>query len=259
MPELNPSLFFACRIIVGQTRSFPPSSSLPSSALKPIFFLFFFFYSIIRLRSEFFLPPSTILLANLSNVPSTSTANITPTSLSVSFSSDPADNARAAYKFLSRRAVDGYVESQHAVLAALSSSRSRNEKGRVELLLQGFCDHNRRNSRNVEERLDRLEAVSLRIEGGSQKLGDGERRELIMSRPSFPRRFFARRCERERFALSPFTNTCILVPNSLPTCSSSSSQLPDFSAEFVPISPYLSSSFSFPCPLCPCSSRSIFT
>ena len=148
---------FARRFIVGQTRSFFP---ILRSTGKPTDRIFHPSSSIIQLRSERSLPPSSILLANLSNVPSTSTANITPTSLSVSFSSDPADNARAAYKFLSRRAVDGFVESQHAVLAALSSNRSRNEKGRAALLLQGFCDHNRRNSRNVEERLDRLELVS---------------------------------------------------------------------------------------------------
>lgn len=31
-------------------------------------------------------------------------------------------------------------------------------------MLQGFCDHNRRNQHNVEERLDRLEVVSSRLD-----------------------------------------------------------------------------------------------
>ncbi|KAL7416611.1 hypothetical protein BDY24DRAFT_377646 [Mrakia frigida] len=113
--------------------------------------------AIIQVRSKRSLPPSSILLANVFNDASTSTANFTATSLSVSFSSDLAEDAREAYKFLSRRAVDGYVESEREVLAALGSRRTKNEKGRAELLLQGFCDHNRRNQHNVEERLDRLE------------------------------------------------------------------------------------------------------
>lgn len=68
--------------------------------------------------------------------------------------------AEAAYQFLSRRAVDGFVESQSEVLSALASEKTKREDGRALLLLHGFCDHNKRNRYDVRERLDRLEKVS---------------------------------------------------------------------------------------------------
>ena len=81
--------------------------------------------------------------------------------VSFSTSTDPTVNAQAAFRFLSRRAVDGYVESQKAVVSALEDSRTRREEGRALLLLQGFCYHNSRKGYSVEERLDRLEKVSI--------------------------------------------------------------------------------------------------
>jgi hypothetical protein len=62
--------------------------------------------------------------------------------------------------FLARRAVDGFVESEAAVLRALAGPRAKREPGWAEMLLHGYCDYNRRNKKGVQPRLAALEKVS---------------------------------------------------------------------------------------------------
>lgn len=45
------------------------------------------------------------------------------------------------------------------MISALEEERRQKEDGRALLLLQGFCDYNRRNGYPVEDKLNRLEKV----------------------------------------------------------------------------------------------------